>query len=334
MFGGDDTNSLFPLSMDNVRLHHNPNAVPPMQLDVLVGCNTGMMNMSSGVKNASAVNLPMKLGRGTPGFSQHKLPVMQHDNFCLEEAGQSRSMVKQIPVSTGLKLSYGEEEHNSSISSAGESKIVNLSSMLPHGDNLQTELVRQNDEFDQYLRVQEETIRKGVTELKHRHTISILNALEKEVSKKLHEKDTEIENLNHKNKMLTEKIRQMEAESESWHLKAKHNESIVNFLKIKINEVLLRGSVGWLKEGCGESMADDAISSCDRNFLDPSLANLEKLPTVKEEPMKCKACKGKEVSALFLPCRHLCLCIDCEVFIDICPVCRVKKTGSFQVFLA
>lgn len=332
MFGGDDTNKLFPVSMDNVRLRHDAHSVSPMQLDVLTGCNAGIMNIS-GLKNASVVNLPMKSGRGVSIFGQHQLPVTLHDNLCQEEAGQSRSMLKHIPVSTGLRLSYGEEEHNSSISSTVESKIVNLSSTLPRSDNLQTELVRQNDELDKYIRVQEETIRKGITQLKHRHTISILNALEKEVSRKLHEKDIEIENLNHKNKELVEKIRQLEAESQSWHYKAKENESFINLLKSNINQILLRGAATCLKEGCGESMVDDAVSSCKQNSLGPLANHGKKLPSSKES-MNCKACKGKEVSMLFLPCRHLCLCIDCDFFIEVCPICHVKKNGSLQVYMA
>uniref|UniRef100_A0A7C9FE86 Uncharacterized protein n=1 Tax=Opuntia streptacantha TaxID=393608 RepID=A0A7C9FE86_OPUST len=294
MFGGDDTNQLFPVSVDNGRLHDTANSVLPMQLDVLTGCNAGIMNVS-GLKNASVVNRPMKSGRGVPIFSQHKLPVTLRDNPYLEEAGRSRSMLQQIPVSTGLRLSYGEEEHNSSLSSAGESKTVNLSSTLAHSDILQTELVRQNDELDQYIRVQEEATRKGITQLKHRHTISILNALEKEVSRKLHEKDIEIENFNRKNKELVEKIRQLEAESLSWHYKAKENESFINLLKSNINQILLRGAAAFLKEGCGESMVDDAVSSCNQSFLGP-WANVGQLPSVKES-MNCKACKERRESS-------------------------------------
>ena len=159
-----------------------------------------------------------------------------------------------------------------------------------------------------------------------------MNALEKEVSRKLHEKDIEIENFNRKNKELVEKIRQLEAESLSWHYKAKENESFINLLKSNINQILLRGAAAFLKEGWGESMVDDAVSSCNQSFLGP-WANVGQLPSVKES-MNCKACKGKEVSVLFLPCRHLCLCIDCDFFIEVCPVCHVKKDGSLQVYMA
>uniref|UniRef100_A0A803L8K8 RING-type domain-containing protein n=2 Tax=Chenopodium quinoa TaxID=63459 RepID=A0A803L8K8_CHEQI len=334
MFGANDTNPMLPVHMESVRMPYNANVVPSMQLDALFGCNDIMNLNMAGDKNLSFVNLPEKVGRGTPVFSQqHKLPVTSYDNFCQNEAGQARNMLKQFPVSTGLKLSYGEEEHNSSITSAGEGVVVNLSSMLSHNDSLQTELVRQSDEFDQYIRIQEENIKKGIAELKHRHTVSLLNALEKEVSHKIHEKDVEIENLNQRNKELMEKIRQIALEAQSWHLRAKQNESLVNVLRNNINQVVLQGAT-LMKEGCDENMADDAVSCCNQNLQDPSANHQNHLPSVKEL-VHCKVCKSKEVSVLLLPCRHLCLCTDCDVFIDdICPVCRVKKAGSLQVYMS
>ena len=39
-----------------------------------------------------------------------------------------------------------------------------------------------------------------------------------------------------------------------------------------------------------------------------------------KEQMICRACKKKEVSVLLIPCRHLCICTECEGFISVCPV--------------
>lgn len=150
-----------------------------------------------------------------------------------------------------------------------------------------------------------------------------MNALEKEVSCRIRAKDIEIENLNQKNKELMEKMRQLAIEAQSWHLRAKQNESLVNILKNNINQVYLQGGAGVLKEGCGDSVADDAVSSCNQNG-----------PSLKEVMVSCKSCRSKEVCVLMLPCRHLCLCIECDVFVDICPVCRVQKSGSLQVYMS
>ncbi|CAO2826384.1 unnamed protein product [Amaranthus hypochondriacus] len=142
----------------------------------------------------------------------------------------------------------------------------------------------------------------------------------------MHKKDVEIQKQNQRNKELMEKVRQIHMEAQMWHLRAKHSESLVNVLRNNINHFFQQGAAG-LKKGCGESMTDDVVSSCNQNVVDPSYKSSKDL-------MNCKACKSKEVSVLVLPCRHLCLCTDCDVFVDVCPVCRMKKAGTIQVYMS
>lgn len=172
---------------------------------------------------------------------------------------------------------------------------------------------------------------KGVRELKQRHTYSFLSAIEKGVGRKLHEKELEIENMNRKNKELVEKIKQVSMEVQSWHYKAKYNESIVNVLKNNIKQAVAQGAM-HVKEGCGESEVDDAASHTNVNYL--SVVDCPGNPVSMKKQMNCRACKVQEVSILLLPCRHLCLCKDCEGFIGACPICKVMKTASVQVYLS
>lgn len=60
----------------------------------------------------------------------------------------------QNPVSTGLKLSYDDDEPNSSVSSASGSMNASASIIMSLGDNIKTEMERQKKEFDQYLKTQ------------------------------------------------------------------------------------------------------------------------------------------------------------------------------------
>ncbi|XP_057519432.1 E3 ubiquitin-protein ligase BOI-like [Amaranthus tricolor] len=290
---------------------------------ITVGCNADVVNMA-GEKYTSFLNVPEIVGRSTSVFSQYKFPTTSYDNICLNDAGLVRNVLRQVPVSTGLKLAYGEEEPNTSISSAGE--CVMHSSTMCHNDNLLVEFARQSDEYDHFIRIQGENFRKGIAELNQRHTVSLLNALEKEVRHRMHEKDVEIQNHNQRNKELMEKMRQIDMEAQMWHLRAKQNESLVDVLRNNINHVFQQGAAA-LKEDCGESMADDAVSSCNQNVVDPSFKSSKEL-------VNCKACKSKEVSVLVLPCRHLCLCTDCDVSIDVCPVCRANKVGTLQVYMS
>lgn len=178
---------------------------------------------------------------------------------------------------------------------------------------------------------------KGVREMKQRHIASFLAAIEKGVSKKLHEKDVEIENMNRKNRELVERIKQVAMEAQSWHYKAKYNESVVNVLKSNLQQAISQGADQG-KEGFGDSELDDAASYIDPNNI-LSIAGSGVKPFSKnyqgsKENMTCRACKSKEVSMLLMPCRHLSLCKECDAFIGVCPVCQLMKTASVQVYLS
>ena len=118
---------------------------------ITVGCNADVVNMA-GEKYTSFLNVPEIVGRSTSVFSQYKFPTTSYDNICLNDAGLVRNVLRQVPVSTGLKLAYGEEEPNTSISSAGE--CVMHSSTMCHNDNLLVEFARQSDEYDHFIRIQ------------------------------------------------------------------------------------------------------------------------------------------------------------------------------------
>lgn len=172
---------------------------------------------------------------------------------------------------------------------------------------------------------------KGVREMKQRHTYSFLSAIEKEVGRRLHGKEMEIEVMNCKNKELVQKIKQVSMEVQSWHYKAKYNESVVNALKNNLKQAMAQGSL-HVKEGCGDSEVDDAASRTNLNYL--SVVDGSGNSSSMKMQMICRACNIQEVSILLLPCRHLCLCKDCEGLIGVCPVCKAMRTASVEVYLS
>lgn len=60
----------------------------------------------------------------------------------------------QNPVSTGLRLSYDDEERNSSVTSASGNMTAASSIIWSVGGNIRTELDQQKEEFDQYFKTQ------------------------------------------------------------------------------------------------------------------------------------------------------------------------------------
>ncbi|CAA3020549.1 E3 ubiquitin- ligase BOI [Olea europaea subsp. europaea] len=198
-------------------------------------------------------------------------------------------------------------------------------------NDIKTEFKLPNEEIEKYIRIQEEHVAKGLRDLKQRHTTSLLMALENLLSKKLQEKDLELKIITRKNLELVESMKKVTAEAQSWCYPAKYNESVCNILKTNLQLAMQDSNQG--KEGFGDSEMDDAES-----FVDPN--NYLSLPSGSGEPksvknnMVCKLCKMKEVCILLMPCRHLCLCKDCEGSVRVCPVCRLITASHFEVYLS
>lgn len=261
---------------------------------------------------------------------QQKLQISLNYNHNNNSVFQDE-VTKHNLVSTGLRLSYDNDERNSSVTSANGSITAPIFQSL--GDTIRLDFDRQKEELDQFIKFQADQLAKGVRDIKQRHVTSFVTALEKDVCKKLQEKDQEIESMNKKNRELAEKIKQVGAEAQNWHYRAKYNESVVNALKVNLQQVISHGNNTngladhhhhQVKEGFGDSEIDDEAASY--NYMN--------IPRMPNAGMRCKSCNVKEVSVLLVPCRHLSLCKDCDVFTGVCPVCQSLKTSSVQVFFS
>lgn len=339
MLGGNNGNPVLPVFVDENRFQYQTNASNQLQLfgNLAAGCSVDPVNYFRNEHMTSMLR-SNKRGRETEDIQrQQKLQISLNYNLCQDDADRTASIPNPNPVSTGLRLSYDDDEHNSSVTSASGSMTAASSIILSLGDNIRTELDRQKEEFDQYIKIQEEHLAKGVRDMKQRHMASFLAAIEKGVSKKLREKDLEIENMNRKNRELVEKIKQVAMEAQNWHYRAKYNESVVNVLKNNLQQAISQGADQG-KEGFGDSEVDDAASYIDpNNYLSIPGGTAKTIPRNLhglKEHMICRACKAKEVSILLMPCRHLCLCKDCDVLINVCPVCQQMKSAGVQVYLS
>ncbi|XP_051136431.1 probable BOI-related E3 ubiquitin-protein ligase 2 isoform X2 [Andrographis paniculata] len=227
-----------------------------------------------------------------------------------ETGGHLKEVLNPNPVSTGLKLSCNTD-HNLPVSLNPQ---LNLGPELSISRATPTEIDRQVQELLHCAKTQEEKILTGIREINQRHTMSVLKGLEEIVYKKLCEKEENIESINKKNKELEERIKQVAMEAQSWRFRAKQSESVVNVLRSNLEQIAAQGTCP-APEGCGDSeVDDDAVSNYSGRALP-----------------KCRACNGKDVSVLILPCRHLSLCSDCECYVAVCPVCRLVKTDTVNV---
>ncbi|KAJ9568334.1 hypothetical protein OSB04_004300 [Centaurea solstitialis] len=322
MFGGLINGGHHP---EEHRPQYDMTALPQLQLfgKFPAGCTLDNINFV-GNEHGMASGRPLKRAREPgPMSTPQKLHISLNTNFCQDDTGLTRTPMNPNlnPVSTGLKLSYEEDERNSSVTSIGE----NLKALHPvtHSltNSIKLEMDRHRELLDHYVKVQEENMVKGIRELNHKHTTSILNTLEKEVGRKLREKEMEIENMNRKNIELGLKIKQIAMEAQSWHYRAKYNESVVNALKNNLQQLIAQKPAEG-KEGFGDSEVDDAASYTNVNAANETVA------------LNCRACNAKEACFLLLPCRHLCLCKECQVFTEKCPVCQATRTESVHVIVS
>ncbi|KAL1207587.1 putative BOI-related E3 ubiquitin-protein ligase 3 [Cardamine amara subsp. amara] len=341
MLGGNNENPVSQVLMNDSQFQYQTN--PSLnQLHLLrtmrAGCNIDPVNYFANDNLSPMIRNNNKRGRETEMNNtqrQQKLQIsLNYNNYNNNNVVQDE-IPKQNLVSTGLRLSNDDDERNSSVTSANGSITTPVFQSL--GDNIRLGLDRQKDELDQFFKFQADQMAKGVRDIKERHVTTFVTALEKGVSKKLQEKDQEIERMNKKNRELVEKIKQVAGEAQNWHYKAKYNESVVNALKVNLQQVMSHGNSNnaagvvadhhhhQVKEGFGDSEIDDEAASY--NYLNiPGMSS--------SAGMRCKSCNVKDVSVLLVPCRHLSLCKDCDVFTGVCPVCQSLKTSSVQVFFS
>ncbi|XP_029124387.1 BOI-related E3 ubiquitin-protein ligase 1 isoform X3 [Elaeis guineensis] len=319
MFGGNNSNVMFPSVLEDYQFNYDSTAPTQLQLfgssEFPATCTVTPVN-NIGNNYVSALNCSNKRRRETEDIGRwHKLQISLN-NFSQDEADHSPGIPNPNAVSTGLRLSYDDDEHNSSITSASGS-LPSFPVVMSLGDNLRTEIDCQKEEFDHYIRIQEEQIMKGVKEMKQRHMVAFLNAIEKGIGRKLREKELEIGNVNRKNKELIERIKQVAIEAQSWQCRARYNESVVNMLKNSLKQAVAQGA-DHVREGCGDSEGDDVVSSYNPSGVIGGIlqASVPGGKPMISEQMACRSCKLKEVSVLLMPCRHLCLCDDCERFIE------------------
>lgn len=99
---------------------------------------------------------PNKRGREADSISniqrQQKLQISlnyNHNNISVRE-----EVPKENLVSTGLRLSYDDDERNSSVTSASGSIVAASPIFQSLDDSLLIDLHRQKDELDQFIKIQ------------------------------------------------------------------------------------------------------------------------------------------------------------------------------------
>ncbi|RWW03289.1 hypothetical protein GW17_00033561 [Ensete ventricosum] len=224
-------------------------------------------------------------------------------------------------VSTGLGLSLDDRRV---AASSGESPLLLLPTV---GEDIDCEVQRMDAEMDRFIKLEGERMRKSILEKVQMKQFQTLASVEEKIFRKIREKESEVEGINKKNLELEEQMKQLAMEVSTWQQRAKYNESMINSLKYNLEQLYAQSKAN--KEGCGDNEVDDTASCCngdtDRQLMFKQNKDIES--------MACKVCRVNEACMLLLPCRHLCLCKECESKVSVCPLCHSSKFIGMEIYM-
>ncbi|KAF2308709.1 hypothetical protein GH714_013669 [Hevea brasiliensis] len=149
----------------------------------------------------------------------------------------------------------------------------------------------------------------------------------------IEEKEAEVEKATRRNAELEARAAQLSVEAQVWQAKARAQEATAASLQAQLQQAIMsggmvtqdnrRGDEGGI--GCSggvDGQAEDAESA----YVDPERVTVTAGPS-------CKRCRKRAATVVVLPCRHLCLCTECDQTAQACPLCLQVRNSSVEVFL-
>ncbi|KAK8567958.1 hypothetical protein V6N13_105901 [Hibiscus sabdariffa] len=208
----------------------------------------------------------------------------------------------------------------------------NLESLM-FSQNMVSQVEKQRHEIDQFVKSQNERLRLLLQEQRKQQLAVLAKKIESRACVLLNQKDQEIAKATTKAMELQNLLGRLEMESQAWQRVAHENEAMVVSLNNRLQQLREEASCRF------NNGVDDAESCCEcegennKDATETEENNQRKQDKEGERRMVCKCCYHRGSSVLFLPCRHLCSCKDCAVFLDSCPVCRTAKKGSIEALV-
>ncbi|KAL9238141.1 hypothetical protein vseg_012610 [Gypsophila vaccaria] len=170
-------------------------------------------------------------------------------------------------------------------------------------------------ELDLYLHFQGERLKEALQQEKTQQIAVILNKYESKAMELLKHKEDEIEKSREKTRMLEEYLKKKKEEIKVYQRVGKEKEDMIGEVKKMV--VMLKQNM------CDfETRKDDDAES---------VSECEAVKNERGNKNECKWCKCKEITLVFLPCRHLCCCKQCGLQLQFCPVCHCAKQACLEI---
>ncbi|XXG75697.1 hypothetical protein AAC387_Pa08g0215 [Persea americana] len=289
------------------------------------------------IDNGGVVN-PRKRGReapvsvsGSPANLFSLQPQHQSSTSMFVNLSQLNNQQHQGGVvSTGLGLSLEDQQHQRQKQQQQQQLGLHFPSPVLSSltEDISAQIKHQRDEIDQLLQTQRDQLRRTLAERRERHYRALLGAAEESASRRLKEKDAEVEKAARRNAELEERAAHLKAEAQVWQARARAQESAAVSLQAQLQQAMMAGQSQDRRDelGCagGDSLpVDDAESA----HIDPRRSESSPVPP-------CRVCRNRAVSVVLLPCRHLCICTACEPVVHVCPLCCTLRNASVEVYLS
>ncbi|XP_039140641.1 probable BOI-related E3 ubiquitin-protein ligase 3 isoform X2 [Dioscorea cayenensis subsp. rotundata] len=159
-------------------------------------------------------------------------------------------------------------------------------------------------EIDHLITNHAEKVRQEMEERRTWVWRRVVAMAEEKVARKLRNKDEEIDRITRVNHALEERIKSLVIENQLWKDIARSNEAAAMLLRTNLDHLL-----------ASQDSHEEDVQSCSGGGGGAGEVGRR----------LCRRCGEEEAAVLVMPCRHLCLCLDCSPALDVCPVCKSSK---------
>ncbi|XP_059275807.1 E3 ubiquitin-protein ligase BOI-like [Lycium ferocissimum] len=304
-----------------------------------VGANTRKRGRELTSTTTAAMNHPLMSMQSQPQ------PQPQPQLIDLTQLHTSPPSQQQPPnvVSTGLRLAFGDQQqqqqqqhqlqqqqqhhHQHHSLSPQSSQSSAFYSILT--DDLATHIKHQRDEIDHLLQIQGEQLRRTLAEKRQRHYRALIGAAEESITRRLREKEAEMAKAARRNAELEARAAQLSAEAQAWQARARQQEVTAATLQAQLQHAMMNNGA------CNNNNNNERDEGNNNNGEpeDAESAYIDPDRVVESTGPSCKGCNKRVASVVILPCRHMCVCTECDAVAQACPLCFSIRSSSVEVFL-
>lgn len=209
------------------------------------------------------------------------------------------------------------------------------------GDDVLPLLQQYQCDIDRIISHHTKKVRMELEERQKQQARVLVAAIGEGVTKKLKEKDEQIQRMGKINMVLQEKVKSLYVENQLWRDMAQTNEAAANSLRSNLEQVLAHFGDERISAGgnlAGAVVEEDVESCCGSSDHGAAAEEEEEIDGRRtlageaNDNRMCKRCGERESCVLLLPCRHLCLCAVCgSSLLHTCPVCNSNMNATVHV---